>query len=139
MNAAPHAVNRPVVLELIGPHGSAPLEAELRYDPFDPYAVAVVFHLGGSEVVWLFGRDLLMRGLYEPAGDGDVGVFPSLGPDGRAVLVLELSSPRGQALVEAQARDVLDFLAQTTRLVWPGTEGDHLRVDDAIAALLIGD
>ena len=137
MNTAPHPVTRHVILELIGPHGTSPLEAELRYDPVDPYAVAVVFLMGGREVVWQFGRSLLIRGVCQPAGQGDVQVFPSLDPDGHAVVVIELGSPGGQALVQAQTRDLLEFLALTTRAVWPGTEGDHLSVDAAITALLI--
>ncbi len=139
MSAAPRGVTRHLILELIHAHGSSPVEAELRYDPFDPYAVATVFLMGGREVVWVFGRDLLMRGLCEPAGHGDVRVFPSLDPKGHAVVVLELTASSGEAIVEAQARDVLDFLARTTQSVWPGTEGDHLSLDAAIAALLVGD
>ena len=139
MNTAPQLVTRRVILELIGPHGSAPLEAELRYDQLDPYAVAVVFLMGGREVVWQFGRDLLMRGVCEPAGHGDVQVCPALDPDGRAVVVIELGAPGGQALVQARTRDLLEFLAHTTRAVWPGTEGEHLSVDAAIASLLVGD
>jgi hypothetical protein len=139
MNAASDLVTSHVILELIGPDGASPVEAVLRYDPVDPYAVAVVFLRDGAEVAWVFGRDLLMRGLYEPAGDGDVAVFPSLDVDGRAMVVMELVSPAGHAVVEAQARDLLFFLARTTRAVWPGTEGEHLGLDAAITALLVGD
>ena len=132
-------ITQHVILEMVGPQGSAPAEAELRYDPLDPYAVAVAFLLGGKEVVWMFGRDLLMRGLAEPVGHGDVQVFPSLDPEGRAELGLVLRSPAGQALLKAPVREVLDFLARTTRAVWPGTESEHLSADDAIAAILVGD
>jgi hypothetical protein len=55
------------------------------------------------------------------------------------VVALELSSPSGRALVLARTRDVLDFLARTTLAVWPGTESEHLRVEDTIASLLVGD
>lgn len=139
MEATPGTISRHVILELFSPSGSAPIEAELRYAPDDPYAVAVAFQLQGSELVWVFGRDLLMRGVAEPAGDGDVQVFPSLDAEGRLVIVLQLSSPTGWALVEAKARDVLDFLATTRVAVWPGTEADHLRVDDTIEALFVED
>ncbi len=139
MKAAPHPVISEVDLALIGPERTVPVRAELRYDPVDPYAAAVVFRLEGSEVAWVFSRNLLMRGVCEPAGDGDVRVFPSLSPEGEAQVVLELSSPAGRALVEARSRDVLAFLARTTRAVWPGTEGEHVSVDAEIAALLVGD
>lgn len=139
MNAPPQVITRSVVLELAGPEGPVHAEAELRYDPSDPYAVTVAFLMGGAEVAWLFGRDLLMRGVSEPVGEGDVQVSPSVDSDGRAVVRLVLHSPSGQALVEARSSDVLAFLAHTTRVVWPGTERDHLSPDDAIAALLVGD
>jgi len=139
MEANPQSISRHVILELFSSSGSAPIEAELRYDADDPYAVAVAFQLEGSELVWVFGRNLLMKGVVEPAGDGDVQVFPSLDGDGRLVIVLQLSSPTGWALVEAPARDVLNFLEATRLVVWPGTEADHLRVDDTIEALLVED
>jgi hypothetical protein len=140
LNAAPrHVVTRQVVLEVIGPHGVVPAEAELRYDPLDPYAVAVAFRASESEITWVFGRDLLMRGLSEPVGEGDVRVAPSLDPDGRAVVVLMLRAPSGDAVVELAARDVLGFLARSTRAVWPGTESDYVSADAAIASILVGD
>jgi len=139
MTMAPDVVTQHVVLELIGPEGSAPVEAELRYDPVDPYAVAVVFLAPGTDMEWVFGRDLMLRGITQPAGDGDVQVFPSLDPDGHAEVGLALRSPSGQALLKAPAREVLDFLARTTRAVWPGTEGDLMSADAAIAAILVTD
>ena len=139
MKASPRSISRHVILELFSSTGSALVEAELRYDADAPYAVAVAFQLDGSELVWVFGRDLMLRGVAEPAGDGDVQVFPSLDDDGRLVVMLQLSSPSGLALVEAKARDVIDFLASTRAAVWPGTESDYLRVDDAIQALLVDD
>jgi hypothetical protein len=137
MPAAPDVVTH-VIFDLIGPEGLEPVEAELRYDALDPYAVTVVFSRDGREVVWVFGRDLLIRGLHEPTGAGDVQVFPSVGADGHAVVLLELRNPKSHALVQARSCDVLSFLAHTTRAVWPGEETDHLRVDDAITALLVG-
>lgn len=139
MPAAPQVVVRNLVLELIGPDGPMPVEGELRYTAADPYAVTAAFSVAGREIVWRFGRDLLMRGVHRPAGEGDVHVSPSLDHDGHAVVALELSSPSGRALVLARAGEVLDFLARTTLAVWPGTESEHLSVDDTIAALLVGD
>ncbi|HSJ20378.1 MAG TPA: SsgA family sporulation/cell division regulator [Nocardioidaceae bacterium] len=139
MNTMPRSVNRPVVFEVIGPEQPTLVEAELRYDPADPYAVAVAFLSHGTEVLWVFARDLLIRGVSEPTGDGDVQVFPSLDDDGRAEVGLMLRSPAGQTLMKVPARDVMGFLARSTRSVWPGTESDHLSADKAIAAILVGD
>ncbi len=140
MSTAHPVIRHRVTLGLVGPDQPTPLAAELRYDPADPYAVAMAFLKDDVEVVWVFARGLLLRGVYEPVGVGDVQVFPSVDEDGRAVVALVLRAPTGAALVEGKTREFLDFLAQTTRAVWPGTEQDHHRVtDDAIAAILVGD
>ncbi len=60
MDIAPVSLTRALTLELIDADGAVtPLEAELRYDSSDPYAVAACFDTGGTEVCWVFGRDLL--------------------------------------------------------------------------------
>jgi hypothetical protein len=129
-----------LAVELLTSHGPVPLVAELQYDASDPYAVGMAFLREGDEVRWYFARDLLLRGVSEPVGDGDVKVFPSVAADGRAMVVIALKAPTGQALVEARTGDVLEFLATTVREVWPGTERDHQRgTDEAIAALLVED
>ena len=47
MNTAPLTVTQAVTLELIDPTGAVtPIEAELHYDPRDPYAVTTVFMTG---------------------------------------------------------------------------------------------
>jgi hypothetical protein len=139
LSDASQEISRRVILEMVGPEGPTPIEGELRYSQSDPYAVSVVFLQREHEVDWVFGRDLLIRGVSEPAGQGDVQVFPSLDPDGRGVVALMLHSPAGQALVQVAAKDVLEFLADSTRVVWPGTESEYLSADDAIAAILVSD
>ncbi|MGZ4426599.1 MAG: SsgA family sporulation/cell division regulator [Nocardioidaceae bacterium] len=135
-NAAPFAVTQPVSVDLIDASGAAtPIEAELQYDPADPFAVTTVFITGSSRVRWTFGRDLLAQGLYEPAGDGDVHVWPCLDADGRAVVIIELCSPDGEALVQARTGDLSRFVEKMSKAVAPGTEVDHLNVDAAITAI----
>jgi len=137
MNTAPLTVTQPVTLELIDPSGAVtPIDAELHYDPRDPYAVTTVFMTGASQVRWTFGRDLLTEGLYEPSGDGDVHVWPCLDAEGRAVVIIELCSPDGEALVQARTNDLSTFVERMSSVVAPGTESDHVDVDVAIAAIL---
>jgi hypothetical protein len=136
MDTAPVTVTQPVTLELIDPAGSAtPLDAELHYDPRDPYAVTTVFKTGSAQVRWTFGRDLLTDGLYEPAGDGDVHVWPCLDSAGHAVVIIELCSPDGEALVQAKTGDLSSFVERMNKLVAPGAETAHLDVDAAIEAI----
>lgn len=129
-------VNKLVTVELVDASGVAtPLETELTYDPRDPFAVTATFNTIAGQVGWTFGRDLLLDGLTEPTGDGDVHVWPCLDDQARAVVVIELCSPDGEALVQASTRDISAFLDATTAAVAPGAESDLLDVDATIAAI----
>ena len=137
MNTAPATVTQTVTLELIDSTGAAtPINAELRYDARDPYAVTTVFMTGNSQVRWTFGRELLSDGLYEPAGDGDVHVWPCLDTHGHAVVIIELCSPDGEALVQARTGDLSAFVEKMNKAVAPGTESSLVDVDGAIDAIL---
>lgn len=137
MNTAPLVVSQAVTLDLIDSTGAAtPIEAELQYDPRDPYAVTTVFMTGRSQVRWTFGRELLAAGLYEPSGDGDVHVWPCLDSDGRAVVIVELSSPDGEALIQARSGDLSGFVDRMMKAVAPGAESAYLDLDAEIAAIL---
>lgn len=135
----PTRVQVEVSLCLVVPEGSAlPVQASLRYEPSDPYAVHVVFHAGdepGAEVSWSFARQLLVDGLTEPSGMGDVRVWPWLGDEG-PVAALALSSPDGHALFEVPRQDLENFLASTYMQVPLGGEGEHLDLDATLANLL---
>jgi Streptomyces sporulation and cell division protein, SsgA len=136
MNTAPLIVSQALTLELIDSTGSAtPIDAELQYDPRDPYAVTTVFMTGRNQVRWTYGRDLLTAGLYEPAGDGDVHVWPCLDAEGHAVVIIELSSPDGEALVQARTGDLSAFVERMSKAVVPGTESEYLNLDATIAAI----
>ncbi len=136
MDTAPLAVSQPVTLELIDATGAAtPIEAELHYDPRDPYAVTTVFMTGSHQVRWTFGRDLLSDGLYEPSGDGDVHVWPCLDTAGHAVVIIELCSPDGEALMQAKTGELSAFVDRISRLVPPGAESEHIDVDAVISAI----
>lgn len=135
-NTTPLALTQPVALELIDATGaSTPIEAELHYDPTDPYAVTTVFMTGHNQVRWTFGRDLLAEGIYEPSGDGDVHVWPCLDADGHAVVIIELCSPDGEALVQAKTGDLSNFVERMSKAVRPGSESEHLDVDATIVAI----
>jgi hypothetical protein len=136
-NTATLTVTQAVRLELIDSSGAAtPIEAELQYDPADPYAVTTVFMTGASQVRWTFGRALLAEGLYEPSGDGDVHVWPCLDSSGHAVVIIELCSPDGEALVQAKTGDLRRFVDRMNAAVELGSESALIDVDAAINAIL---
>ncbi len=137
MNTAPLTITQPLMVELVGPTGAVtPVRSELSYDPQDPYAVTTVFRAGESQVSWTFGGDLLRDGLTEPAGDGDVHVWPCLDASGRAVVIIELCSPDGEALVQARTSDVIAFVERMNATVPQGTESALMDMDAVIAAIL---
>src|SRR4051794_13314733 len=111
------------------------LPATLRYELADPYAVEATFRAGDESISWVLGRDLLSDGLLSDSGEGDVRVWPT--QDGNtSVVMLQLSSPDGCALLAADAQGLEGFLERTYDAVPLGYEGDHLDVDTAITQLL---
>ena len=137
----PTSVEVETSLRLVAPNATAlPVRASLRYDPADPYAVHLVFHpesTGGKPVSWSFARELLVSGLDEPTGSGDVRVWPWVSLRGDFV-ALALSSPDGNALFEVPRTTVVRFLRSTYVAVPYGRESDHLDVDAAVNRLHAG-
>jgi Streptomyces sporulation and cell division protein, SsgA len=130
-------VSHHLALSLLSAAGDdLPVVADLRYSAQDPLAVEALFDDGGPDPVrWVFARDLLAAGLDRRTGDGDVVIWPTQDAQARPAVHLRLRSPSGDALLEAPADAVAEFLAATTRLVPPGTEYQHVDIDAALASL----
>ncbi|MFC0602105.1 SsgA family sporulation/cell division regulator [Streptomyces palmae] len=130
-------VERELEMNLVlSPEYSIPVPARLTYRTDDPYAVHITFHVGSEAPVhWTFARELLVEGVFRASGDGDVRVWPAR-MAGRSMVVMALSSPDGDALLEASAPAVSAWLERTLRVVPPGREGDRLDVDEALDVLL---
>ncbi len=135
----PSTVEVETSLQLVAPDSvTLPVRASLRYDATDPYAVHVLFHpeaAGGEPVSWSFARDLLVAGLDEPSGMGDVRVWPWATPRGD-VIALALSSPDGNALFEVPRTVLVRFLRRTFSAVPRGREDEYLDIDSAVTRLL---
>lgn len=134
------AVRSAVQLRLVVPRADVELEATLRYDTDDPFAVHLAFPStetrGGVE--WMFARALASDGLHAPAGDGDVRIWPSPEDVGGPVYV-ELSSPSGRALFAAPRAVLAEFVRRTEDLVPSGRESDLLDWDAELGLLLYDD
>ncbi|WP_028804739.1 SsgA family sporulation/cell division regulator [Streptomyces sp. 142MFCol3.1] len=130
-------VERELELRLVlSPERSIPVPARLTYRADDPYAVHITFHIGSDHPVhWTFARELLVEGVFRPCGHGDVRLWPTKAA-GRGVVLMALSSPDGNALLEAPAAQVSAWLERTLRAVPPGTEAEELDIDDGLAELL---
>jgi hypothetical protein len=112
------------------------LVAEFVFDPADACAVTLVLQTPSGPVTWTFARDLLVEGQYEPAGDGDVHVWPCLSACGEAVVIVELCSPTGEALLQFPTRAVQDFVYASLDAVPAGAE--EVDVDGWLEQLLAG-
>ncbi|MEU8569373.1 SsgA family sporulation/cell division regulator [Streptomyces pathocidini] len=89
---------------------------------------------------WRFSREVLGRGVYEPAGLGDVRVWPVPGSDGAETCISVSGACRqgvSHAVFLCRATDLLRFLIRTYKLVVPGHE--VIDFDDALADLLSGE
>ncbi|HEX3790473.1 MAG TPA: SsgA family sporulation/cell division regulator [Pseudonocardiaceae bacterium] len=107
-----------------------PIQTRWSYDSAEPFAVTVAFCAErGRWVEWIFSRDLLIEGLSEPAGLGDLRVRPG---EDTETLVLEIHSPSGEATFELDLDATEDFLQTTLELVPAGTEVDHFDVERLI-------
>lgn len=111
------------------------LTATLRYELADPYAVEATFRAGDESISWVLGRDLLSDGLLRASGEGDVRVWPTV-DDGTDVVMLQLTSPDGCALLAVGAEGLQAFLQRTYNAVPLGYEGDHIDIDAAIGQFL---
>ncbi|MBV9291261.1 MAG: SsgA family sporulation/cell division regulator [Frankiales bacterium] len=135
----PRTVTTPLSLVVSTATGEAELDAELRYDPADPFAVSLAIGVEcGEPVVWTFARDLLAAGVSAPAGEGDITVEPdpvsAMNEDER-MLRITLATDCLATMMTSSAR-VVEFLVETYALVPTGSELDRVDLDAEIAALL---
>ena len=132
----PRTVTTPVTLLVSASSGEAEIAAELRYDPSDPLAVALVIGVGCAEpVVWIFARDLLQAGVTGPSGQGDITIEPTDEIAGQRTLRITLATDcLATMLISSDL--VVEFLVETYALVPSGCELDGIDLDSEIAALL---
>jgi hypothetical protein len=123
-------------VELVALHdGTNPVRSRWSYRADHPYTVVAAFQTEPDRwVEWVFSRDLLVAGLTESAGLGDVRFSP-FEQRGVQVLVVEIESPEGYALLQVDHESVADFLTATESLVPLGAEDEFFDVDALIDEL----
>jgi len=136
-NIRDNQVSQSVSLECVDGSGQAMvLDGVLGYVVADPYAVSMTFRTSSGDVIWTFARDLMVRGLTTAAGDGDVHVWPCLDNSGDAIVIVELSSPDGELLVQVPTRELYRFVNRTLALVPVGNESEYVNIDRLIEQLM---
>jgi hypothetical protein len=135
----PRTVTTPLALVVSTGTGEAELDAELRYDPADPFAVSLAIGVEcGEPVVWTFARDLLSAGVSAPTGEGDITIEPdpaSALDDNERMLRITLATDCLATMLTSSDR-VVEFLVETYAIVPTGSELDRVDLDAEIAALL---
>lgn len=106
-----------------------------RYVAEDPYAVHATFRTGFAEIRWTFSREILIEGMQRPSGLGDVVVWPESDGDSR-LLLIALSSPTGEAVLECDLVHVEQFVQRTYDVVALGEESQRVDVDRCIDQIL---
>jgi hypothetical protein len=130
-------ISQDVTMDCVDAAGTVTsLEASFGYDPADPYAVTATFRTAAGSVVWTFARELLSRGLTSPTGVGDVHIWPCLDSVGRAVVIIELSSPDGELVAQAPTQEVYRFVSRSLALVPAGLESAYVDMDELIGQIL---
>lgn len=115
--------------------GTTPVRSRWSYRADQPFTVTAAFQTDRDRwVEWVFSRELLSQGLTDSSGVGDVRFRPIEERDLR-MIVVEIESPEGYALLELDHESVAEFLDATEELVPLGSESDHFDVDALIAEL----
>ena len=131
------SVTHDITIQCIDASGrTQDLDTVFSYSKEDPFGVTITFLTPEGDLPWTFSRDLLLRGLTAPSGEGDVHVCPSISDHGRAVVIIELSSPDGHLVTESRTDEVFTFIQRSLALVPEGEESQHLRLDHMIEQLL---
>ena len=130
-------IEQPVEARLVAAAPRMPsIPATLHYDRRDPFAIRMTFPapatLEGVEVCWTFARELLVCGMDDQAGYGDVRVRPY----GYDRTVLEFHAPEGTAVVHVRSGELRGFLERTTELVPLGLEHLHVDLDRDLVELM---
>ncbi len=117
-------------------HGQpAPVVTRWSYTAADPFAVSLAVRTRHDQwVEWLVSRDLVVVGLEEDAGLGDIRLSPQV-VQGYDIVEIEISSTDGRAVLEVD-RDLLrHFIGTTTELVALGDESAWTDLDGELARL----
>ncbi|MGH3870508.1 MAG: SsgA family sporulation/cell division regulator [Pseudonocardiaceae bacterium] len=111
---------------------AAPVVTRWTYRTDDPFAVTLEIQTRGNRFVdWVLARELLVSGLYAPAGIGDVRVRPAQSGKWDVTLV-EICSLDGHAVLEVD-RDLLrQFVEATIEVVPLGAESAAVNMDAEI-------
>ncbi|MFJ8671390.1 SsgA family sporulation/cell division regulator [Streptomyces sp. NPDC093589] len=124
---------------LLGPDETVPVAGRFSYRSDRPFEVEVAFIVRGrTAATWLFARELLLAGLRDEAGEGDVRVWPFRELGGQRRVHIELSTDDSVCELSVRTTELTAWLEQTVAIVPPGDEDRYLDMDTHLARLFAG-
>ena len=131
-------IESPMTMERVDEFGGdgVLIDVTLSFDPADPFAVTAMLPSGAGTVQWTFGRDLLVDGMHQPAGEGDVLVRPGLDYAGHSAVIIELRAPQGSFMGQLATRELGPFVRDMLDAVPPGAESVLVDVEALVEQLL---
>ena len=130
-----------MIVEMRGVLAGITLDVALDYGLDDPVAVGLTIRhpdQPGEAIRWVFARDLLVDGLVQATGIGDVRVIPARNPRRDEVWIAISGSTddgdRARAIVQLPRSRVARFVRQTLGIVAQGRE--HVAIPDTVEQLL---
>ena len=107
------------------------------YVAVEPFSVQLLVVVDAeTNFVTVFSRELLLCGLRQPAGPGDVVIGPGVVRGAAGSLWVRFPTAWGVTVVEVPREPVAAFVFATYDVVGPGDEVDHLDLDAELLALL---
>jgi hypothetical protein len=103
----------------------------------EPFSVQLLVVIDAeTSVAVVFSRELLLCGLRQPAGPGDVAIGPGVVRGDGGSLWVRFPASWGVTVVEVPREPVAAFVFATYDVVGPAQEVDHLDLDAELLALL---
>ena len=114
-----------------------PARVRLSYGPTEPLTVRLDFcDSPANAPPWMLSRDLLCAGLRVPSGEGAVRVWPPCSCHGSKAVRIALRGRSEAAVLYVPAAEFGAWLDKTFAAVPPGTETDHLDLDEILERVL---
>ncbi len=115
-----------------------PVMTRWVYSAADPFAITLGIQTPrGRWLEWLLGRDLIVTGLTERAGEGDVRIgWPHTGT--ADVVSVEIRSSDGEAVLLVDRELLCRFIESTIQLVPLGCEFTRIDLDAECLRLVNG-
>jgi hypothetical protein len=119
------------------PAGSCAVTVGWLYAAEEPFSVQLLVMVDAeTSFSPVCSRELLLCGLRQPAGQGDVVIGPGVARGAGGSLWVRFPTAWGVTLVEVPRQPIAAFVFATYDVVEPTHEMDHLDVDAELTALL---